>query len=363
MTMISLSDAQACIKNLGADRRVRLSARHLNARLNVAMVDVISRVSKLKGGLEFHLFADNNFHVFMHGDYMGKFRMFEDKFVISGHNIRRARSAYGLGNNEELSSSERTIAQKMADNWTPLTYEYVRALGTLLINRMYLSGSPNYEHNKVDHHPIRMIIDTWASDMAQQLDLTPNSYSGIEGEDVLWNIMYHYALHNQPVKEDADWDEEPAERSQFQQIMNSFMAGPTLIDAVKEYKSRYFRRRNVRQKGYLLRLNRDGKINVMLSKPALKDDKSSVIKYDGVDGLVNYITDPTAVLVKERMVDGINAMNVAGHYRYVEGIGVRLTELPEAVIMRDEAETLTPAAMYWVDESFIQPLTAYCDLK
>ena len=56
-------------------------------------------------------------------------------------------------------------------------------------------------------------------------------------------------------------------------------------------------------------------------------------------------------------------MVAAGQFRYVEGVGMRITELPDNVMMRDESEVLTAGTMYWVEPGFVYPLTAYNGIK
>lgn len=362
MTQITINDANTYLTTVGANRRVCMSARHIGATLHVSMTQVIAHVSKMKSGLEFHLFDDNKFHVFMHGDYVGRFRMLDGKYVISSQNIKRKRSSSGLDANEELSSSYRNIALKMANSWTHLSYGRLRDIATYLVNRMYSDGTPNNIHNKVDHRPIRKIMETFSNLMYARGYLIPNSFCSAYETDMLWNLMYHILLAEEPAKKDLEWSETPSKPSLFKTIVGEFSERSAFIAAVEDYADRYARKERIVKEGYILRINRNGTVNVILNKPKPKHNYNpdfNVPRYHGADGLVGGNTDPFAVSVKSKIVDGINAMNVAGHFRYVEGVGVRLTEMPEQTMLLDGQDTLTAGTIYWVEETFIAPLTPY----
>lgn len=359
MTAININNAKTYLDVHGASRRVKVSAASPELTLDDAMLPVILRVSKMKSGLEFRLSKVNNFQVFMHGDYMGTFRMFDKTFIISSRNFTRERSAYGLNQNEEASSSERTIAMKMANRWTNLTYNTIRSVGNHYCNRMYSVQTVNYANNKPSSEKISSGVDSWIEKFIGCDYLVPNMY-GDNRHDItsmFYNVLYHLFLDALPAKQDLDWDEEPVKPSRIKDIIATMEDTDKLefIERMDEMHRRVIRRKNIFNTGCFVRVNREGKINI-LYRIGLAPEKtdSSIPRYDSVDALFAQAPD-----LKDDFVIGINAMVGAGRYRYVNGVGVRLTDLPDEFINSSDTTDLTGCTMYWVEPGFIKPLTAW----
>jgi len=189
----------------------------------------------------------------------------------------------------------------------------------------------------------------------------PNAYGGVEPQDLSWNLMYQLFIDSMPVKQGRDWDEEEPKQSILGAITGSISAEDKdkFIKIVDDMQERMKRKNRIRDSGVFARINRDGKISLLLRNGP--HTKAHPPRFNNLDGLFEHFQSNTGFiddLYREHFVNGFSAMVAAGKFRYVDRVGMRLTDLPDEIALRDEADHLMGATMYWLETEFVKPLTA-----
>jgi hypothetical protein len=308
-----------------------------------AFIEVFNYLQRNKSGLELVLHGHDTFIAFLEGDYVGTLRITPcGEFVISGWGISRQRAAVGIDKDEEFSTSPRVIANKMAQHWGPISVPQLRMFHQNTVREAYLSGkSPTFKSNLPDISKVNQHLARWNARVLGMVgDAAPTAF-----------VLYHMLLETKVKQQTSDeWDAAPLDTSMLPMLVDAMPEPEEFIADMKDYLNKLRRRHLLYKAGYILRINKEGYVNLATVANGSSTDTRAKA-YPSLDTLLACIPEHS-----ERVRDGINALRVAGLHQYVDGVGMAMhvrDEVGIRVADTDTKERLGAWTMFWLEPDFL----------
>ena len=345
MGTLTLSEWQTALATHRINpRRLRITGDlSIGYAAEEAFIEVFNYLQRNKSGLELVLHGHNTFIVFLEGDYVGTLRItFRGEFVISGWGISRQRMADGIDKDEEFSTSPRVIANKMAQHWGPISVQQLRMFHQDAVREAYLGGnSPTFKSNQPDISKVNQHLARWNARVLGMVgNAAPTAF-----------VLYHMLLETKVKQQTSDeWDAAPLDTSMLPMLVDAMPEPEEFIADMKHYLNKLRRRHLLYNAGYILRINKEGYVNLATVANGSSTDTRAKA-YPSLDTLLACIPEHS-----ERVRDGINALRVAGLHQYVDGVGMAMhvrDEVGIRVADTDTKERLGAWTMFWLEPDFL----------
>lgn len=312
-----------------------------------AFIEVFNYLQRNKSGLELVLHGHDTFIAFLEGDYVGTLRITpRGEFVISGRGISRQRHADGIDKDEEFSTSPRVIANKMAKHWGPISVPQLRMFHQNTVREAlgigYCGKFSTFKSNQPDISKINQHLARWNARVLGMVgDAAPTAF-----------VLYHMLLETKVKQQTSDeWDAAPLDTSMLPMLVDAMPEPEEFIADMKDYLNKLRRRHLLYKAGYILRINKEGYVNLAtVANGSITDFATPRAKaYPSLDTLLACIPEHS-----ERVRDGINALRVAGLHQYVDGVGMAMHVRDEVGIrVADTKERRGAWTMFWLEPDFL----------